>query len=195
MSIEIHPIKLTGSWDSGYALDKHIMFSTPIGLNPYGHPEFDTHRTPIGEALYQFKYNHKTEFLTDIVDTIVDFLNNNSDYANIGAIIPAPPSKHRLVQPVFEISKAVSKKLQIPYVEDVLEKNSNIESKGLSLSEKDKIKGHITKRRRANRKHNILIIDDIFSTGATLSECSKILRTDPLVNNIYVLTITKTKHR
>lgn len=85
--------------------------------------------------------------------------------------------------------------LKIPYVEDVLVKNSTIESKGLSSSEKDKLKGQITRIKRATSKHNILIIDDIFSTGTTLTECANILRSDPLINNIYVITITKTKSR
>lgn len=74
MKIEINPIKLNGSWDLGYALDKHVMSSTAIGVNYYGHTEFETQRTSIGEALYQFKYNHNAAEFMNIVDTLADFI-------------------------------------------------------------------------------------------------------------------------
>lgn len=47
--------------------------------------------------------------------------------------------------------------------------------------------------KNAKRKCNILLIDDLFSTGATLNECAKALKTDELVDNIYVLALTKTR--
>ena len=40
---------------------------------------------------------------------------------------------------------------------------------------------------------NVLIVDDLYSTGATLNEVCKILREDRNVMKIYVLAITKTK--
>lgn len=35
--MSISPIKLIGNWDEGYALDKHIISSIPIGEDVYGH--------------------------------------------------------------------------------------------------------------------------------------------------------------
>lgn len=56
-----------------------------------------------------------------------------------------------------------------------------------------KLSGTILALKKANKKHNILLVDDLYSTGATLNECVKILREDQLLGKIYVLTMTKTK--
>ena len=40
---------------------------------------------------------------------------------------------------------------------------------------------------------SILIVDDLYSTGATLNEVCKILKQDKNVGNIYCLVMTKTK--
>lgn len=109
-------------------------------------------------------------------------------------IIPVPPTKTRAYQPTFEIGEALAKSLKKFFVEDVLEKASRVESKGLSAEDKHRLSGTITQKRKATRTHNVLLIDDLFKTGTTLSECVNTLRKDPQINKIYVLTVTKTKN-
>jgi len=46
--MDINPIKLVGNWDEGWALDKHIISSEYIGVNIYGHDEYNTTRTDMG---------------------------------------------------------------------------------------------------------------------------------------------------
>lgn len=47
---------LKGRFDRGYALDKHSLLSTPRGHDAFGHLQWNTRRSEVGEALYQFKY-------------------------------------------------------------------------------------------------------------------------------------------
>jgi hypothetical protein len=51
--IETHPKEIEGSWDRGYVLDAHTISSTMIGYNEFGHSEFDTVRSPLGELVYR----------------------------------------------------------------------------------------------------------------------------------------------
>jgi len=54
--VEINPKIITGCWTEGFALDFHTLSSEFIGDDEYGHPQFDTKRSEIGELLYRLKY-------------------------------------------------------------------------------------------------------------------------------------------
>lgn len=193
MAIVIHPSELIGEWDSGYALDTHVIKSTLLGEDAYGHKQYDNTRSQIGELLYQFKYKNRYENLELIVDTIIKFLDLHPEMKAVDTILPVPPTKDRLYQPTFEIAEAVAEKLDIYYCNDVLENISNVESKGLPADEKLKLGKTIIKRKHAKRKHSTLLIDDLYETGNTLTQCVRTLREDPLIDRIYVLTVTKTR--
>lgn len=195
MAVEIHPIQLTGSWDIGYALDTHVTNSVYLGDDPYGNPYFDNTYSEIGELLSKFKYSHVYGNLNDIVSTIVLFLSQHPEMNDFETIIPVPPTKNRMYQPTIEIGKALAKSLHKYFVEDVLEKDPRVESKGLSAEDKYRLSGTITQKKHATRKHSVLLIDDLYKTGATLSECVSVLRQDPQIDKIYVLTVTKTKNQ
>lgn len=55
------------------------------------------------------------------------------------------------------------------------------------------ISGTIKQNKQLERKANVLIIDDLYSTGATLNEVCKTLKQDKNVGKIYCLVMTKTK--
>lgn len=38
--MSINPINLYGNWHEGFAMDAHVIKSTYIGENEYGHQEF-----------------------------------------------------------------------------------------------------------------------------------------------------------
>lgn len=53
--------------------------------------------------------------------------------------------------------------------------------------------GTIDVLKHAVRHCNLLLIDDLFSTGATATECTRKLQEDPLIDEIYVSAISKTR--
>jgi predicted amidophosphoribosyltransferase len=99
--------EICGNWDRGFVLDKHTLHSEYIGDNEHGHPQFNTTRSEVGEALYQLKYKGSFGNVSPLAQEIVD--NLVPKFGKIGLVVPIPPSRPRPKQPVVEIARAVAK--------------------------------------------------------------------------------------
>lgn len=191
----INPISLKGNWKEGFALDKHTISSKYLGEDEWGHAQFNTKRSEIGQLVYQLKYDQNKNIINEIMKLISPFLLDWKIANKVDAVIPVPPSKKdRSFQPVYELSNCIAYFINKPVIITMLFKNSNIQIKGISNNEKHKsISGTITRNDEFSKKVNVLIIDDLYKTGETLSEVVNVLKTDPNVYDIYVLTMTKTR--
>src|SRR5438270_13970807 len=105
MSVQIKPKALHGDWKQGFALDVHTTSSTFVGHNEYGHPEFATTRSPLGELLYRLKYKRDGSVIEEIANTAAEFINTSR--ITIDAIVPMPPSNLRSTQPVLQIANSL----------------------------------------------------------------------------------------
>lgn len=188
----LNPMKIQGNWDKGYVLDKHVLSSTPKGENVYGHMEFNTIRTELGELVFLLKNRGKQDAVCCIIDIIKQFLDNWKELKSVDIVLPVPPSKERIYQPASEIAEAISQYLDVSFTDGVLEKTTFEQSKNMNKTDKS-LKGSIVANLKATKPHSILLVDDLYSTGTTLTECVSVLRNDPHLKNIYVLAMTKTK--
>lgn len=185
----LNPVRIYGTWDEGIVLDNHILKSVFLGYDENGKEKFENTRTEIGELIYKFKYQKDKESLPKIMNLIKDILDKWQLKEKIDIVIPVPPSnKTREYQPVFEIAKEIAKYLGKECKLDILSKESN-----LQVKDGYNIRGMIKQTTKLEQQSNILIIDDLYSTGATLNETCKTLRKDSNVKNIYCLAMTKTK--
>jgi competence protein ComFC len=192
--LEIHPKEIKGSWDSGYVLDLHTISSTMIGYNEFGHPEFDTQRSPLGELVYRLKYRGDKNALPSIVEAVVAFVKSWGIRPD--AIVPVPPSKlQRTYQPVIEIASQLSKALQIPFDAKTLKKT------GTTSQMKDI--GDFTERVKALEAvftvgkdlegRQVLLIDDLLQSAATMNVAARTLKKQGGVEAVYAIALTRTR--
>lgn len=190
----INPIILNGPWDEGYALDVHTRTSRYVEDNVYGYPIVETEYTELGKLLHYLKYRNDISKLDDIIRFAEPFIKSWDAIKQVDLVIPAPPSKNRNFQAASEIAKAISDLIKVSYFDDILKKDSSDESLNLSSDDSRQINGTIHKSMMIENECNILLVDDFYDSGSTLTECVRILRQDSNIKKIYVLTITKMRH-
>jgi competence protein ComFC len=190
----INPIELKGDWDKGYALDIHTIHSEFLGTDGYGRDRFDNTRSELGELTKQFKYDGVHENLSLIMDLVIPFLDKWNALGIVNIVLPAPPSnKSRKYQPVYDIASEIAKHLNVSFSTKVLSKTTTIQSKAMNSLDKKSLKGTIIANKKAKKRFNVLIVDDLYQSGTTLNECVRVLKEDENLGKIYVLTMTKTK--
>jgi competence protein ComFC len=184
---------LNGNWIRGFSLDLHTIKST---YNSDG--SFNTERSNIGQLLYELKYKYRRENIEDLSNIICQKFNENIKplFPTIDVIIPIPPSnQNRPFQPLYELCDRVSFKLNIKSDRDYLLKNSSVQIKEISDSDSriSILKESFQLSGLKYKDKTILLFDDLFRSGDTLNAATEILKQYGQVENIYVLTVTKTR--
>ena len=151
----------------------------------------------IKERLINFKFHQKAY----IYKSFVNFLIKNEKICRFlksyDIIIPVPIHYNRKVTRGYNqsalLSKNIAIKLQIDYDEKVLLKRVN--NKPQSTKNKQERKNNVigvyyikNKEKIFNKK--VLLVDDIYTTGSTVNECAKVLKTAG-AKEIDIFTIAK----
>ena len=195
--LDVHPKTIQGNWHDGYALDAHTIDSVPIGFNEYGHTQFDTTRTPLGELIYQLKYRHDRSAIDPIVRAVVNFLNSWSP--PVDAIVPIPPSSAaRRIQPVIEVAREVSRIKGIALCETCVRKvkvTKLLKNVPDFQEKKTLLEGAFTADREKTSERRILLFDDLYDSGATAIEITRVLMIEGGAASVYFLALTRTGRR
>lgn len=140
-------------------------------------------------SISSFKYKSKKEYGQFYACEIVDYLGDYIRSKNIDAIIPVPIHKNKLKIRGYNqadiIAREVGKRMGIAVLPKVLIRNFNTApQKELSNIQRFKnlenafsINHQFFQNIDVDFKlNNILIIDDIYTTGATINSCAKVLK-------------------
>jgi predicted amidophosphoribosyltransferase len=191
--MNINEQKIYGNWRAGWALDLHTISSILIKEGQY-----DTTRTELGEMLYQLKYHNDRTKLDPIADVASDFLKRRLVFPYLSAIIPVPASRERVYQPVTQLAAAIGEKsglqVSLDYIikikkTEALKEITDKESREKELGGAFKV----ADLRFAGRM--VLLFDDLYRSGETLKEITRVLMEEGQVSKVFVLTITKTRRK
>ena len=101
-------------------LDLHSTGSEFLGDDEYGHEQFDTRRTEVGELLYRLKYRNDASALAEIGTVAERFIR--SWRIKFDVIVPAPPTRTPRVQPLHQIADELARRFNVPVVKAVSKK-------------------------------------------------------------------------
>lgn len=138
--------------------------------------------TVMKRSMYEFKYNNRREYARYYADVIVNNWVHLIKLWNADVLIPVPVSRERFRKRGYNqaevLAVELSERLDIPVDKQYLirvkntlpQKNLNDKERQDNLNKAFQIVGNSVKYNK------IIIIDDIYTTGATIDECARILK-------------------
>jgi ComF family protein len=169
--------------------EKKLLANLILGKDEYENCFFEKHfymfkyDSLIRKLLLDYKFNEKPYLYQTFIQIFENYYKKGYlqfDFYDI--IVPVPISKKRLKLRGYNQSELFDKKmakiLNVKLDNNVLKKaKHNIAQSLLDKNAREKNVQNMYKVVSENvRNKNILLIDDIFTTGATVNECSKILK-------------------
>jgi ComF family protein len=135
------------------------------------------------EAIHRWKYEGKTHLTPFFVEWMVEGLKHYWGQDSPDLLIPVPLHPQRLRERGFNqallLVKELSRRTRIPYQKTILQKKkATLPQVHLTGAEREKgLKGafQVIGKKELEGK-SVLLIDDVYTTGATVNECSKVLR-------------------
>jgi len=151
----------------------------------------------IRKKIIDYKFNNKPYLYKTFAKIILKNKKVCGFLKNYDIIIPVPIHKKRKLFRGYNqtelIAKELAKNSQLCLKRDILLKKTNVIAQSL-LNKKDRQKNvknaFMVRDVEKIVDKNVLIIDDIYTTGSTINECSKMLKKSG-VKNIGVITIAK----
>lgn len=124
---------------------------------------------------------------------------HSSDFQALSLIIPVPLSKKRLLERGFNqaavLAKILAGQTKISLNEQNLIRNVHTPMHRAGMDAKARVmsveNAFEVKFPKLIQNKNILLVDDVFTSGATVSSCAKILKKNG-ADKIYILTLAKT---
>jgi len=146
------------------------------------------------EAVHSFKYNGKTALARPLGRMMAEAITRPSDYH---LIIPIPLHRIRLRERGFNqsllLAREMSNTLGIP-IDYINLKRVRPTEPQINLKGRDRLKNvkgaFAVADEKAFKGKRILLVDDIYTTGATVSECARALK-KAKVERVDVLTLAR----
>ena len=133
-------------------------------------------------AIHRWKYEGKTHLTPFFSEWMADGLSRYWEPNSLDLLIPVPLHSQRLRERGFNqallLTKELSYRTGIPYLKTILKKKKpTLPQVNLSGVEREKgLRGafHVAEKGALLGK-SVPLVDDVYTTGATVNECSKVL--------------------
>lgn len=187
-------MRIPGAWKEGFVLDYHTLSSQIIGYDEYGHPCFNTVRTEIGELLFGLKYKGEQDNLSQLILASERFIAGRWRRL-IEGIVPVPPSRRRLRQPVMALAEGIAATLHLPVLNVVRRTPTGKELKNVfDYHERIELLEHAFRvAANAVQGRTVLLVDDLYRSGATLNAVTASLYDPGGAAAVYAFALTRTR--
>lgn len=176
---------LPGPWPAGIALSRHSL-------------DGDQGRTAVGDLLDRFKYAGERRLARTLVSALARALRETPGFGHIDVILHVPATTQRLrVPPTCDLARALGKEMRIRCLPDLIactrlvthQKDiARVEEKAVNVRGAFRVR-----RAEFVEGKKLLLVDDVFDSGATLQEVWRMLMRAG-AREVVVATITRTRY-
>ena len=150
-------------------------------------------------SILKLKYTDRMEYAYPLVELL--YQAGSDLFSKTDIIMPVPMHWRRRLKRKYNqadlLGRLLAKKTHIPYSSKNLIRSRHTEvqeNKTLSERNRNVKDAFCIKKEQEIQSKTILLIDDVFTTGATVSNCAKTLKKAG-AKAVYVLTVAKTLKR
>ena len=153
------------------------------------------HRSPVSDALYRFKYKNKRSWGKIFAEELAANYGEQIQAWEVDVVLPIPlhPSRRRArgFNQSEILAETIADMCGLPFRKDVLYRvKKTVPQKMLGPGERaSNLHGAFGVSRRWKPCQNVLLVDDIYTTGATVERAAKVLKIAG-VQNVYFLTVS-----
>ncbi len=148
----------------------------------------------MSKSIYRFKYNGKREFAGFYSRVMYERLGKKMESWNADVIVPVPvhrsKQKKRGYNQAYLIAKGLSDRLHIPVCDTLVTRNkATAVQKNLGARERrNNLKKAFNVTQNVVKLDSVLIVDDIYTTGATIDAIARCLKAAG-VSRVYFATL------
>lgn len=136
----------------------------------------------VKECIHLVKYSKKLCLVKPLSQLVLDFATTYLDMKAVDQLVPIPLHSAKLREREFNQAELIASRIKasfnIPIVSDNL-RRIKLRPPQTTLPRKERIRNlngaFKIKNPSQFRQRSILLIDDVFTTGSTVNECSKVL--------------------
>ena len=153
------------------------------------------HQPAVAQAIYQFKYHNRRIYSRYFAREMVKLYGSIIYQWNINLIVPIPISKKRRRKRGYNqavlVAREISQNTAIPMDDKrLIRTRDTIAQKKLDvLSRKKNLFGAFAWKGKKEPLGNVLLIDDIYTTGNTIDAAARILKSSG-ASKVYFLTVS-----
>ncbi len=192
--MELNPQEIHGPWVYGKVLDFHTVKSERLGEDLYGRPQFKNTRSDIGELLYKFKYRNDQTAFRELAREVCNHIKSMIKIV-LDGVIAAPPSKPSNTV-AAQISRSLAASLGVPFIEDgIIKVKQTEELKSIDNTERREeiLAGAFQANPKVISGKSVLVVDDLYGSGATLRAITNVAYAQGLAKAVYVFAVTRTR--
>ena len=146
------------------------------------------------KSIYRFKYNHKREFAKAYGKIIYERLGSKIASWDVDVMIPVPVHKSKKKKRGYNQAKLIadelSKRLNIPVCNTLVVRNTatTVQKELSAAARQNNLKKAFNVTRNDVKYRSVLIVDDIYTTGATVDAMARCLK-GVGIQNVYFVSL------